>query len=197
MSDHVEKTLEMLRRKLSDDEQAVRDTKKLINQLLVLMKQPPQFPDAEEAAATFTGASLNGDEYVGQRQSTACRMILERRKATQRGPATVEELYADLIGGGYRFDARDEAIARRGVYQMLSQNTAMFFRIPNGKWGLAAWYPEAKAAIRAAKQEATTKQRKKKPKPKAAGGGSKAGPEQGPPTPRQDAAKKGSGTAAA
>lgn len=140
MSEHIDKTVAQALEKLREQEGAVAMTKRLINQLLEFEGRAPMFEDVKSATSVV---ALRGDEYYGQKQSTACRLVLERRKALNLGPATVEELFATLKEGGYAYEARDESMAMKSIYNMLTQNTSIFHRLPTGKFGLATWYPNA------------------------------------------------------
>jgi hypothetical protein len=143
MDQHIQQTIADAQARLRDQEEAVSQTKKLINQLCTFGGVPPIYPDVEAASASAVHTALLGHEYLGKAQSTACRMILERRGQNVLGPATVEDLYADMVAGGYEFTAKNPTIAKRSLHQMLTKNTAMFFRLRSGKFGLASWYPEA------------------------------------------------------
>jgi hypothetical protein len=139
--EHIDKTLAQALEKLKGQEAAVAQTKQLINQLLEFAGRPPMYADI--AAASAGAAPLRGDEFYGHKQSTACRLVLERRKAMNLGPATVDEIFAGLKEGGYAYEARDDAMAMKSIYNMLVQNSAIFHRLPSGKFGLAVWYPNA------------------------------------------------------
>jgi hypothetical protein len=138
--EHIDKTIAQALEKLKAQEEAVAQTKRLVNQLLEFASRSPMFTDIIVSSG---GATLLGDEYYGQKQSTACRMVLERRKAMNLGPATVDEIFSMLKEGGYKHEAKSEEIAMKSIYNMLVQNSAIFHRLPTGKFGLAAWYPDA------------------------------------------------------
>ena len=70
------------------------------------------------------------------------------RQATNQGPATVREIYETLTQGGYQFDAKDETNAMRGLRISLGKNTQKFHKLPNGVFGLVAWYPNLKVPQR-------------------------------------------------
>lgn len=142
MNDPSEALISKAEEKLKQQEADVRATKKFINQILVFNNKLPRYPDDDPSTSIQT--SFHGDEYVGKSQTTACRQILERRKAANLGPATIEELYIDLLAGGYQFDAKDAETAKRGMYQTLTRNSGIFHRLSNKKYGLTAWYPGVK-----------------------------------------------------
>lgn len=138
-SEPTDQMLALAQTKLREQEQAVADTKKFINQLLAFAGRAPLF-ETTDTPTEAASLALRGDEFVGQTQHTAARMSLERRKA----PATLDELHRDLVAGGYEFTAKDDTTAKKGLYNQLVQNSGTFYRIKNGKWGLAAWYPGAR-----------------------------------------------------
>lgn len=144
MTDHIDKVLAEATARLKEQQAEVVNTKKFINQLLGFAKRPPMFTDIEQPAAVASTFTLLGDEFVGQSQRTACRLILERRRAAGLGPATLDEMYEALKLGGYRSNAKSEDIARQVLYNLVTRNTDTFFKIPNGRFGLTKWYPEAK-----------------------------------------------------
>lgn len=141
VSDHIEKTIVQAQEKLRAQEAGVSETKKLINQLLAFAEQPPMYPDVADTSAVHP---LRGDEYYGLKQQAACRLVLERRKALSLGPATLDEIFATLTEGGYRYEAKSVEVAKKSIYNMLVQNSSTFHRLPTGKFGLSAWYPGAK-----------------------------------------------------
>lgn len=152
MDSHHRKTLEEAQQRLHEQEEAVRETKRFINQLCTFAGEAPMYADAEQRSNAIV--PLRGDEYYGQKQSTACRLVLERRKAANLGPASLDELHAALLEGGYQFAAKTALIEKRSLYQMLIKNTSIFHRLPNGKFGLDAWYPDTKRQRRLTKDEA-------------------------------------------
>jgi hypothetical protein len=59
-----------------------------------------------------------------------------------------------LKKGGYAFDNKDEAIAKRNAAITLSKNPA-FMKVPgSGNIGLAEWYPNAKRKVPRTEEEA-------------------------------------------
>lgn len=145
MSDHIQQTIADLQAKLSEQESAVVKTKRLINQLCEMSGAPPMYQDTEIHESGGLALSIQGDQFYGQPLSTCIRQILEMRKALRQGPATVNEIYADLTRGNYQFETKSEDNAKRGLRISLTKNTAIFHKLPNGKFGLLEWYPNAKS----------------------------------------------------
>jgi hypothetical protein len=140
MGNHIDDTLAQAQAKLKSQEDDVAQTKRFINQLLAFDGRPPMFQDTASSSAALT---MHGDEYYGQKQQTAARLVLERRKAMNLGPATLDEIFEAMKAGGYKHDARDDSMAGKSLYNTLTQNSSTFHRLPTGKFGLTAWYPNA------------------------------------------------------
>src|SRR5262249_13053740 len=97
-------------------------------------------------SAVLTG-QLNGDEYYGKPLTGAVRIILEARRAVGRGPATIAEIYEQMLAGGYRFNAKSDENAKRALRIALVKASHTFHRIPSsGKFGLLEWYEAIKAS---------------------------------------------------
>jgi hypothetical protein len=153
--EHIDKTIEELRAKITEKEGELIEMKKTVNQLCRLAKHSPLYPDEIKPEKTSTGL-LGGDEYYMQPIARVIGWILERRKAAGAGPATVEEIYDAMKAGGYKFDAKDDENAMRGISISMCKNVAKFHRLPSGKFGLTEWYPELKEP----KEPKKTKRRK-------------------------------------
>ena len=145
MSDHIRQTITDLQDELKKQEGAVIDTKRLINMLCGRAGMTPMFPDAQLQPSGMA-LSIKPDQFYGQSLVGVLRTILEMRKALDRGPATVNELYDAMVEGGYKFETKDEENAKRGLRISITKNTAVFHRIPSGRVGLTEWYPNAKSA---------------------------------------------------
>jgi hypothetical protein len=144
MSDHVLKTLEDLERKLNGQVAAVVATKRLINQLCEIAGIPARYQDAEAELKAGPSLSIRSDQFYGQPQATCVKEILQMRKALNQGPATVAEIYAALVEGGFAFDTKNDENAKRGLRISITKNTALFHKLPNGRIGLLEWYPNAR-----------------------------------------------------
>jgi hypothetical protein len=141
--DHIHKTIETMTTKLAEQEAAVVETKKLINQLCNVVGQPARFTDLSIRPASATGA-FKRDDFYGQALSGVVRRILEARKAAGDGPATVAEIYDAMIQGGFQFEASSADNAKRALRISLTKNTQTFHKLPTGHYGLREWYPNIK-----------------------------------------------------
>lgn len=107
---------------------------------------PPMYQDTELHEGGSVSLSIQGDQFYGQPLATCIRQILEMRKALKQGPATVNEIFGALVQGNYQFETKNEDNAKRGLRISLTKNTSIFHKLPNGKFGLLDWYPNAKTA---------------------------------------------------
>lgn len=140
MSDHIEQTIQHYEQKLVEQEAAVRRTKTLINALLADIGQQARYADTDDVAPV-AGIALSGDEFAGAKtQHIGARMVLERRKPLNLTPCTVDEIYDDLVRGGFEFETEIEANRKRGLSQVLSKGSSVFRKLTNGKYGLWDWY---------------------------------------------------------
>lgn len=144
MSDHFQQSIAAFQETLREQESKVIKTKRLINGLCEASGMPPMYPDAELQEGGSVALSIRGDQFYGQPLATCIRQILEMRKALQQGPATVNDIYAALLQGNFQFDTKNEENAKRNLRISLSKNTAIFHKLPNGKFGLLEWYPNVK-----------------------------------------------------
>jgi hypothetical protein len=90
--------------------------------------------------------TIRNDAFFGKRMGTAARTYLEMRHAAAgtTNPATPREIFDALKQGGFVFETKDDSVAIISLRNMLRKNTVMFQKLPNGTYGLASWYPDAK-----------------------------------------------------
>lgn len=146
----------ILERKVSEAERKVNE---LLSALNVLRAEAGLSPrnsngggdDFSQSRAEGTAITqIKPDTFFGQRQQSAMRMYLQMRKAQNLGPAKPREIYDALVSGGYQFEAKDAEIALVGMRALLRKRTETFIKLPNGTYGLLAWYPNAKRSKPAA-----------------------------------------------
>jgi hypothetical protein len=151
MSDRLSAAIEELEAQLQEQQQEVANTKKLINSLLKRMGQEPRYTDV----SVEKGGAIRDDEFYGKPLATAVQMYLERRH--QAIPA--EDILSGLEKGGFNFKALEwsDNARFRNLVISLAKNSATFHRLPNGSFGLTAWYDAATiAASKRAKKELAT-----------------------------------------
>jgi hypothetical protein len=140
--EHVEKTIELVQQQVRDLEADLAEKKRMVNSLCKLIGREPIFINVEPAHA---GTVLRTDEFYGKSLTSVARTVLERRDAAGLGAASVDALYADLLRGGFQFDAKNDATAKRSLAISLAKNSYLFHRLPNGDWGLVNWYDKLPA----------------------------------------------------
>jgi hypothetical protein len=130
-------------------ESKVSEMKRTVNTLCEYAGLPPMYLNIEDPLSGAT--TSRRDQFFGVPLATAVRDYLGMRgdpKAGGRGAATVNEIYAALKDGGFAFDAKNDENAKRGLRISLAKNVAAFTKVPGdgeGAFGLADWYPAAKA----------------------------------------------------
>ncbi|MCK5941747.1 MAG: hypothetical protein KAI24_07260 [Planctomycetes bacterium] len=145
MSDHIKQTINDLESKLKPAEDEVRKLKTMINQLCEMAGMAARHRvDAEESTAAVP-TEIGSDQFYGQPLATCVRTYLEIRQASGgERTATVAEIYEALCEGGYKFESKNADYAKRGLRQSLTKNPTAFHKLPNGRYGLTSWYPNAK-----------------------------------------------------
>ena len=145
MAEQIKSAIAVLQTELKEQEQQVIETKKLINSLCKRSGMPPMYADAELNASGGVPLTIRSDQFYGQPLAPSIREILQMRRALNRGPATVNEIYDALHEGGFKFETKNLDNAKRGLRISLMKNTAVFHKLPNGQFGLLEWYPNVKA----------------------------------------------------
>lgn len=141
MSDHFDKSIAELQKTLAEQEGEVVKTKEMVNRLRDYAGKPPLYSDAELKSASHTGITRS-DQFYAKPLAGSARSILEMRHESGVGPATAREIYEALVEGGFHFDTKSEANSIRSLRISLSKNIAVFHKLPNGEFGLRAWYPK-------------------------------------------------------
>lgn len=144
LPEHVQKTINDLQEKIREKEDEVLKSKITVNNLLRLFNLPAVYSELGEPRETPAVGPVRRDEYFGQPLATVVRSILMRRRAANLGPASVNEIFDAMIAGGYKFDAKDDENAKRGLRIALTKNSGIFIKLPHGDYGLREWYPGAK-----------------------------------------------------
>lgn len=142
MSEQIMSTIEVLSAKVKTKEEEANSLKKLVNQLCVELGQPIRYENISDVSQGIS--SLRSDQFYGQALSTAVRNYLEMRKVANLGAATVAEIFKALRDGGFKSETKDEENAKNTLRIALRKNSSIFHRLPNGEYGLFAWYPSAK-----------------------------------------------------
>ena len=148
MSDKLRSAVEELVHQLEEQQGEVAETKKMINALCKRMGDKPMFADV--ATEGINSGPIRADQYYGKALATAAQEFL-----TRRGQAsTAEDIIRGLAEGGFDFSRWTEKDRLRSFTISLSKNSKTFHRLPNGTFGLPAWYPDLVRAPRPERQEA-------------------------------------------
>jgi hypothetical protein len=151
--DKLNSAVEVLLEQLQVQQQEVAETKRMVNGLYKRMGKEPMFADVVTEQIGF--GPIRPDQYFGRPLSTVAQEFLERRK--QACPA--DEILKGLTQGGFDFKSLgwQEKDWLRLFSITLAKNSKAFLRLPNGTFGLASWYPEAR---RERDERAASKQEK-------------------------------------
>lgn len=95
---------------------------------------------------TVTATSIKPDTFYGKKMQTAAREFLEMRKRADLGPAKPRQIFDALTAGGFQFETKNETISVISLRSGLRKNSATFHKLPNGEYGLKAWYQNVKVA---------------------------------------------------
>jgi hypothetical protein len=140
MSKTVEDAIREFQAEIEADERRLREKKGTVNTLCGVIGRPPIYSIESEGQRPI-GGPIRPDQFYGRPLATAVRDILVMRQAANQGAASVNEIHSILVEGGYQFETKNEDIARKSLRNSLAKNTALFHKLPNGRFGLRAWYP--------------------------------------------------------
>ncbi|MEY2427419.1 MAG: hypothetical protein QOJ40_304 [Verrucomicrobiota bacterium] len=141
MADDITNTIEVLGNKVRTKEEEVKKLKKLVNELCDEVGIPARYSNVGDAGGD---SALRSDHFYGQTLTAAIRNYLDHRKSSGLGAASSVDIYRAIRDGGYKFETRNEDIAKISVNNALRKTSSIFHRLPNGQYGLLAWYPSAK-----------------------------------------------------
>jgi hypothetical protein len=147
--------IDELEKDLIEAERHVNTLVSAINVLRAKSGLPPRSPNSVSGGDIRPGVSaptesgpivshIKHDTFFGKRMGTAAREFLEMRKSQGQGPAKTREIFDALKAGGFQFNTRDDSIAVVSLRNTITKNSVMFQKLPNGTFGLRAWYPNAK-----------------------------------------------------
>lgn len=135
---HAEQTIVDLEARLQELNAEAYKIKTAINCLCDITGEPLRYDDVVEKSAQ--NALPRPDQYYGRPLATVVTETLDKRKAAGSGAATLDEIYIELVAGGYKFTGKNDGIKKRGLAISMSKNPK-FHRLPNDTWGLTEWYP--------------------------------------------------------
>lgn len=60
----------------------------------------------------------------------------------------IDEIYENLMGGGFKIDGKDDKEERRALYLALARNNAEFVLVQKSTFGLVEFYPKVRGTMR-------------------------------------------------
>jgi hypothetical protein len=138
MNESLKPALDELQARLQTKLNEAAEVKKAINVLYGIMGMEPAYPDVEAEKASGLPGPARSDIYYNKPLSAAVRDFLELRKQ----PVRATEILKALEQGNFDFDeiGWSPTIREKNLALSLAKNTAMFKKMPNGEYGLKAWY---------------------------------------------------------
>ena len=149
---HAEQTVADLEARLQELEAESRKIKSAINCLCDVMGLPPKYEDIEDKHNV--PKVQRADEYYGKPLATVVTEVLDKRAKQELWAATLDEIYDQLVAGGFDFTGKNDGIKKRGLAISMSKNRK-FHHLPNDTWGLVSWYPTVKEAKETNKEPAS------------------------------------------
>jgi hypothetical protein len=152
MDDKISGAIEVLTAKLEEYLKQASETKKMINSLRQMVGETPLFNDV--SVEHVSAGAIRQDQYYGKPLSTVATQYLEYRKQA----CLADEILKGLEQGGFDFDALGwkEKDRMRALSMSLAKNSKTFHRLPNGSFGLLAWYDKKSIRQRGEKDESET-----------------------------------------
>jgi len=145
MSNPFDSAIAELERQIEEVERKASDLRSTINSLCAAAGISPRYPDISIGSTSSTRITqIRDDTFYGKKQTPAMRDYLEMRKAQGLGPAKPRDIFEALKSGGYQFESKDDEIALVSMRALLRTQPQIFHKLPQGTWGLTAWYPDAK-----------------------------------------------------
>jgi hypothetical protein len=117
--------------------------KRTVNTLCGYANLPPRYTNIEDPSSGAGSFRINPGKFHKKPLATAVGEFLKMRGDPSKGgmgPATIDEIYAALLEGGFKFDAKNDGTAKRSLAISLAKNTATFERLRSGHIGLRTWY---------------------------------------------------------
>ena len=116
MSTHVQQTITDVQGQIEQMEKDLCDRKKMVNSLRELINLDPIYHDVEPSQAR--AGAIRSDQFYGLPLAKVARQILEMRKSAM----TVADIYSAMQDGGFQFDHKNDANAKRGLRISMSKN---------------------------------------------------------------------------
>jgi hypothetical protein len=124
-------------------EAEIGSLKRTVNTLCGYANLPARYPNIDDPSAGIGSVRINPGKFHKKPLATAVGEFLKMRGDPAKGgvgPATIDEIYAALLEGGFKFDAKNDSTAKRSLAISLAKNTATFERLQSGHIGMRTWY---------------------------------------------------------
>lgn len=125
-------------------EQEILPLKIAVNQLCALAGIPQEYDvtSAGNQQSARRALAWRVDHFFNRPLASSIIEIMEVRKAAGLdGPTSVNELYAALVEGGFKFEgSSSEENNKRALRISLTKNTAQFVKVKDDVFGLKKWY---------------------------------------------------------
>jgi hypothetical protein len=138
--------LPAINRMVSDIEKKeaeIGNLKRTVNTLCGYANLPVRYANIDDPTAGNGGVRINPGRFHRKPLATAVGEFLKMRGDPSKGgqgPSTIDEIYAALLEGGFKFDAKNDSTAKRSLAISLAKNTATFEKLRSGHIGLKTWY---------------------------------------------------------
>jgi hypothetical protein len=129
--------IDMLRTQIADVERDTAERKKLVNTMCRAINKPALYRDEELSVQPV----VDEEQFYGITLADALVESLRWRRAAGLGAPTVDELMELLKRGGFNSKST-EGNFRRAILATLRKDS-QFHKLPRGRYGMAAWYPNA------------------------------------------------------
>lgn len=149
MNEEFAPAIAALQKKLADLEEQGRAIKSSINTLCGVAGSPPLYVIEDAAQANDIG-NIQADTFYGKTIGSAAREYLEMRRRASLGPASTREVFDALVKGGFQFETASDTNSLISLGSTMRKNSKTFHKLPNGKYGLLAWYPNARPDAKSA-----------------------------------------------
>lgn len=146
MNDQLKVAIEALQAEIEQKErEIILPLKQAANQLCKVMNIDPVYNLSEGSgvASTKPKSPWRIDHFFNKPLSPSVVTILAwNRDSGGDGPLSVDDIYAHLVNGGYKFEGGTgtEENQKRALKIALVKNTAQFAKIGENLFGLRTWY---------------------------------------------------------
>src|SRR5262245_50158088 len=103
-NEHVRKTIEDMVAQIRSLERQIAKKRSTVNDLCEHIGDPPMFEETASAAEANYG--IHSGLYYTKPLATSARDVLQRRKSAGLDAMSLDDLYALMLKGGFKFEAK-------------------------------------------------------------------------------------------